>query len=268
MSARDDLRSDLLHNKAALALPYPGLWADARIDRYRNEVLREAADAVALDRDATLPSGGRGAWRRGMTHAIDLLRHMADGNAGPVEKAGAPAPTATPQPDFFQPEHGYNHRSYGCDFLCVAVTTHPVTGERLAVGWLSEDGDWHRPTVVGINQWNHEYDGVEPPASTPEPTEKASEDGPPATPQPERSGEWAPAAALRDRLADLLAHIRKHPGRTWTTEDVRKFYLSQAPKRATCRRDLTALRAMGWLTEHDEPGRRFFTLNTRKDGQR
>ncbi|MFF1958018.1 hypothetical protein ACFVWX_13630 [Streptomyces sp. NPDC058220] len=182
MSARDDLRSDLLHNKAALALPYPGLWADARIDRYRNEVLNEAADAVALDRDATLPSGGRGAWRRGMTHAINLLRHMADGNAGPVEKASAPAPTATPQP--------------------------------------------------------------------------------------ERSGEWAPAAALRDRLADLLAHIRKHPGRTWTTEDVRKFYLSQAPKRATCRRDLTALRAMGWLTEHDEPGRRFFTLNTRKDGQR
>ncbi|MFJ2675075.1 hypothetical protein [Streptomyces sp. NPDC087525] len=85
---------------------------------------------------------------------------------------------------------------------------------------------------------------------------------------PTRSGEWAPAGALRDRIADLLTHIRRHPGRTWTTEDVRKFYLSQAPKRATCRRDLAALHAMGWLVEHDEPGRRFYRLNPQKDGQR
>ncbi|MFD3917184.1 hypothetical protein [Streptomyces sp. NPDC058603] len=101
------------------------------------------------------------------------------------------------------------------------------------------------------------------------PEEKASATtAPTATPQPEQSGEWAPAGALRDRIATLLTHIRRHPGRTWTTEDVRRFYLSQAPKRATCRRDLTALHAMGWLVEHNEPGRRFYRLNTRKDGQR
>jgi hypothetical protein len=70
----------------------------------------------------------------------------------------------TTQPaDFFQVGHGYTHR-YGYDFLCVAITTHPVTGERLAIGWHSEHGAWHRPVAVGINQWNHEYDGAEPPA--------------------------------------------------------------------------------------------------------
>ncbi|RYJ29395.1 hypothetical protein CU044_2136 [Streptomyces sp. L-9-10] len=100
------------------------------------------------------------------------------------------------------------------------------------------------------------------------PEEKTTPAGAAVTPQPEQSGEWAAAAVLRDRLADLLAHIRKHPGRTWTTENVRRFYLSQAPKRATCRRDLQSLRAMGWLVEHDEKGRRFYRLTTRKDGQR
>ncbi|KOX32850.1 hypothetical protein ADL07_11910 [Streptomyces sp. NRRL F-4707] len=64
--------------------------------------------------------------------------------------------------DFFQPGHGYTHLD-GHDFLCVAVINHPVTGEQLAMGWRSEHDEWHRPTVVGINQWRHEYDGVEPP---------------------------------------------------------------------------------------------------------
>jgi hypothetical protein len=68
--------------------------------------------------------------------------------------------TTQTAPDFFQPGHGYTHR-YGYDFLCVAVTTHPVTGERLAIGWHSEHGV---PIAVGINQWNHEYDGASPPA--------------------------------------------------------------------------------------------------------
>lgn len=63
--------------------------------------------------------------------------------------------------DFFQPGRTYTHR-HGYDFLCVAVTTHPVTSERLAIGWHSEYGV---PIAVGINQWNHEYDGVEPPVA-------------------------------------------------------------------------------------------------------
>lgn len=74
---------------------------------------------------------------------------------------------ATAAPGFFQPGHAYTHHD-GHDFLCVAVSPHPVTGERLALGWRSEDGAWHRPAVAGVNQWNHEYDGVEPPANTQE----------------------------------------------------------------------------------------------------
>lgn len=44
----------------------------------RATTLHEAADAVALERDSTLPGSGKGAWRRGMTHAETLLRRMAD----------------------------------------------------------------------------------------------------------------------------------------------------------------------------------------------
>lgn len=66
------------------------------LDNYRAEVLREAADAIALDRDATLPSGGQGAYRRGMTRAIDLLRRMADearpGTCGRALATGQPCP--------------------------------------------------------------------------------------------------------------------------------------------------------------------------------
>jgi hypothetical protein len=84
-------------------------------------------------------------------------------NADAREEASAQAPTATP--DFFQVGHGYTHRD-GSDFLCVAVTVHPQTGERLAMGWRVDSWACHYPTTVGINQWNHEYDGVQPPAIT------------------------------------------------------------------------------------------------------
>ena len=75
------------------------------------------------------------------------------------KKATAAAATATP--DFFQPGHAYTHR-YGYDFLCVAVTTHPRTRERLAIGWHSEYGV---PIAASINHWNHDYDGVQAPTA-------------------------------------------------------------------------------------------------------
>lgn len=68
-------------------------------------------------------------------------------------------------PDFFEPGHSYTHRNSET-FHCVAVTDHPQTGERLAMGWHIDSWGLHYPTTVGINQWNHEYDGVQPPAST------------------------------------------------------------------------------------------------------
>lgn len=71
-------------------------------------------------------------------------------------------------PDFFEPDHAYTHRN-GTDFHCVAVTTHPQTGELIAMGWHVDSWGLHYPTTVGINQWRHEYDGVAPPeASVPQ----------------------------------------------------------------------------------------------------
>jgi hypothetical protein len=68
--------------------------------------------------------------------------------------------------DFFQPGHSYSHRNGWNDFHCVAVTAHPTTGQRLAMGWISDRGEWHRPTVCNLGQWLHEYDGVQPPTTT------------------------------------------------------------------------------------------------------
>lgn len=87
-----------------------------------------------------------------------LLAKVAE--AGTVPAAG---------PEFFQPGHAYTHRN-GTDFRCVAVTTHPQTGEQLAMGWHIDSWALHYPATVGINQWNHEYDGAQAPTST--------EDGP------------------------------------------------------------------------------------------
>lgn len=48
------------------------------LDAHQAEVLHEAAGAVASDRDSHVPSGGKGAYRRGMNRAIEVLRHRAD----------------------------------------------------------------------------------------------------------------------------------------------------------------------------------------------
>ncbi|MFE2712284.1 hypothetical protein ACFXKI_09905 [Streptomyces mirabilis] len=70
--------------------------------------------------------------------------------------------TADIVPDFFQPDHSYTHRD-GSTFRCVAVTTHPDGGERVAIGWHTDTADWTFVGVRNINHWNHEYDGVQPP---------------------------------------------------------------------------------------------------------
>lgn len=64
-------------------------------------------------------------------------------------------------PDFFQPGHGYTHR-HGTDFLTVAVTTHPNTGEPRALGWIVRNG-WHEPGACDPDDWTHNYDGCAPP---------------------------------------------------------------------------------------------------------
>ncbi|MFE2967534.1 hypothetical protein ACFXKC_28450 [Streptomyces sp. NPDC059340] len=70
--------------------------------------------------------------------------------------------TKNTAPDFFQPEHSYTHRD-GSTFRCVAVTTHPDGGERVAIGWHTDTAGWTFIDFRNINHWNHEYDGVQPP---------------------------------------------------------------------------------------------------------
>ncbi|MFD3574729.1 hypothetical protein [Streptomyces sp. NPDC058644] len=76
------------------------------------------------------------------------------------------------------------------------------------------------------------------------------------------------------RLAQLLDAIRTHRG-DWTTKRVQDLYRGtplappNAPNgrlRAVARGDLRDLHAWGHLVEHDEKGRHFYTLNSRKDG--
>jgi len=73
------------------------------------------------------------------------------------------AAQAEPAPGFFQVGHGYTHRD-GSDFLCVAVTTHPLTGEPRALGWIIRSG-WHDAGALDPDDWAHAYDGCEPPES-------------------------------------------------------------------------------------------------------
>jgi hypothetical protein len=55
-----------------------------------------------------------------------------------AEKA---TPTGEATPDFFQPDHTYRHGPWA--FRCDAVTTHPETGERTALGWFRfRKSDW------------------------------------------------------------------------------------------------------------------------------
>ncbi|MFE0137664.1 hypothetical protein ACFWY6_39825 [Streptomyces sp. NPDC059037] len=80
---------------------------------------------------------------------------------------------------------------------------------------------------------------------------------------------------LTGRLAQLLDAIRTHRGE-WTTKRVQDLYRGtplappNAPAgrlRAVARGDLRDLHAWGHLVEHDEKGRHFYTLSTRKDGR-
>ncbi|MFF2405760.1 hypothetical protein [Streptomyces sp. NPDC058092] len=76
---------------------------------------------------------------------------------------------------------------------------------------------------------------------------------------------------LKSRLAMLLAHIEEQGGE-WTTKRTQRLYRDNsagAPFRATARKDLHALAALGWLV-HDttDPGRHCYRLNHAKAGAR
>ncbi|MEU6649467.1 hypothetical protein ABZ904_08470 [Streptomyces sp. NPDC046900] len=76
------------------------------------------------------------------------------------------------------------------------------------------------------------------------------------------------------RVAQLLDAIRTARGR-WTTTRARRFYrdnvraldhMHDGQLRTIARGDLRDLAAWGHLVRHEEPGRQFYVLKTRKDG--
>ncbi|MFF7880977.1 hypothetical protein ACH40F_08135 [Streptomyces sp. NPDC020794] len=148
MSARDDIHSLFESGRTSYRL-------DEYLDAHRAEVLREA-EGKAREVVARLWVDGttrKQLDRAGGARAVEWeIGLMASGND-----------EAAVAPDFFQPGHAYTHRD-GSTFRCVAVTTHPDGGERVALGWHTDTADWTFVGVRNINHWNHEYDGVQPPA--------------------------------------------------------------------------------------------------------
>lgn len=53
--------------------------------------------------------------------------------------------------DFFQPGHVYSDAT-GWRFECAAITDHPDSRERVAIGWLYVDHRWEEQSY-GEPQW-------------------------------------------------------------------------------------------------------------------
>lgn len=99
---------------------------DKRLDGLRVEVLDEA-EAKAREVVARLWGDGTRQTqldRAGGARAVEWeIGLMASGNSEPA-----------PAPDFFQPDHVYRWHDIWT-FECAAITAHPETGARTALGW-------------------------------------------------------------------------------------------------------------------------------------
>jgi hypothetical protein len=146
MTARDKL-----YAYAGTPSVLPESMLDAALDAYRDEVLAEAD---------LLPKADVVAWltkkARENTPVGELASKVDRGAVRPDNLRMLPA-------TFFEPGHAYTHRD-GSTFRCVAVTNHPDSGKRVALGWHTDTADWTFVGIRGIDHWNHEYDGVQPPA--------------------------------------------------------------------------------------------------------
>ncbi|MFJ6667477.1 hypothetical protein [Streptomyces sp. NPDC091383] len=87
-----------------------------------------------------------------------------------------------------------------------------------------------------------------------------------ASDHPEACGRTTISHHLR---VAMLLDAAISQGGEWTTRRVQRFYRAAgipAPRQGTARRDLHALHMQGYLALHEEDaGRRFYTVNTRKD---
>lgn len=131
----------------------------------RAEVLAEAAAMAERfteqwpDMDAMKADGIIGPFTA-VGRLADQLREMAGKDTGGAVQA--PAGESTQPASFFQPDHSYARRD-GTTFQCFTVTTTPWNGRPLAVGWHTAADDITSIAWRGIDEWRHEYDGVQPP---------------------------------------------------------------------------------------------------------
>ncbi|MFJ5151417.1 hypothetical protein ACIQCF_07480 [Streptomyces sp. NPDC088353] len=157
MSARDKL-----YAYAGTPSVLPESMLDEALDTYRAEVVAERDAEIMrwLGKKAREYRATGSPQHALQADTIELMASKISRGAVRPDNTRLPAGGA---PDFFQPGHAYTHRD-GSTFRCVAVTTHPDGGERVALGWHTDTADWTFVAVRNINHWNHEYDGVQPPA--------------------------------------------------------------------------------------------------------
>ncbi|MFD4343432.1 hypothetical protein ACFWQ6_00870 [Streptomyces coelicoflavus] len=78
--------------------------------------------------------------------------------------------------DFFQPGHTYRHSAWS--FRCDALTTHPDTGERVALGWFWFLEQRCRPFTAGAGHWRDGWRDITQPTVDSEPPAPATTDTP------------------------------------------------------------------------------------------
>jgi hypothetical protein len=175
MSARNDLATALLNGGTATNALATGL-----LDAYEAEVLAQARTKWPAAKDLQNAAAAKRASGTPEDIAIaNLLNAIANSLAwlapyrsheGGYEMWGAATILAElingashqESPDFFQPGHTYTHRD-STTFHCFTVTTTPWNGQRLAIGWHTDDWDITSIAWRGIGEWRNEYDGVKSP---------------------------------------------------------------------------------------------------------
>lgn len=122
------------------------------INNHDAEELNKAADTIATDRDTTNPSAGKGAYRRGMNRAEDIVRRLAAVAGEKNSPAGADT-----TPDFFQPGHVYTrqHHARTVEFHVRYIDISPDGGYPEAFGWRKdpEIDVWLPATSDDMDGW-------------------------------------------------------------------------------------------------------------------
>ncbi|MCX5587607.1 hypothetical protein [Streptomyces erythrochromogenes] len=110
---------------------------------HRAEVLGEAIQAANSAYEQQELGDARSDYNEGVFDAVSALYRLLNG-AGKGKGTGTTGGEPTPTVDFFQV--GTAYRSEAGTFQCHAVTHHPMTGERRALGWVFRQVD-------GVHQW-------------------------------------------------------------------------------------------------------------------